>query len=221
MTTGTAMRIEAADSAALLTLAQWLSPAFPVSGFAYSHGLEAAIAAGDVTDAAGLEAWVGDLLALGSGRADAILLCAALRGEDADTLAATARALAASAERLEETEALGSAFAATLAALGMDVPAAPYPVAVGVAARTLGLPAEVVAAQYLQAFAATLIGAAVRFMPLGQSAGQGVLTRLRPVVLAVAAEAAEAGPEDIATCVPGADIAAMRHETMDVRIFRT
>jgi urease accessory protein len=67
------------DAEALLILAQWLSPAYPTGAFAWSHGLEAAVAMGLVADAAELEAWIGDLVAWGSGRSDAILLGAAYR----------------------------------------------------------------------------------------------------------------------------------------------
>jgi urease accessory protein len=209
--------------AGLLALTQWLSPAFPLGSFAYSHGLEQAIAAGAVRDAADLAAWVGDVLEHGSGRNDAILLCAALRsGADHAALADIARALAASAERLTETEAQGAALAATVNALaGADRPAAPLPVALGAAAAGLGLPPGRVAALYLQAFAQTLVLAAVRFVPLGQTEGQKVLAALGPLIERVAAEAAAAGLEDLGGAAVGADIAAMAHETMQVRIFRT
>ncbi|MBV0911491.1 urease accessory protein UreF [Anianabacter salinae] len=208
-------------TADLLTLTQWLSPAFPVGAYAYSHGLEAAVLAGDVTDAASLQEWLGDVLALGAGRADATLLSAAHRGEDCGALSDTARALCASRERWAETMDQGRAFAAAAMATGDDIAAMPYPVAVGVAARRLSLATETVAALYLHGFTSTLVSAAVRFVPLGQSDGQGVLSRLHPVIEQVAAEAATAEVADIASAVFAADIAAMAHETLEVRIFRT
>lgn len=208
-------------TADLLSLTQWLSPAFPLGSFAYSHGLEAAIAKGCVPDAPALERWLTDVLRLGSGRADAVLLSAAHRGEDAATLCDTARALCASAERWEETRAQGAAFAATLTALGRPIAPMPLPVAVGVAARDLSLATEQVAALYLHGFASNLVSAAVRFMPLGQAAGQGVLARLHSVIDPVAAQAATEGVDDIATATFGADLAAMAHETLEVRIFKT
>ena len=211
------------DDESLLTLAQWLSPAFPVGGFAWSHGLEAVIAAGEVGDAAELEAWITAVLDRGSGRADAVLLCAALDDEaDLARLDALARALAASRERWEETVAQGTAFAETVGALtGRDLAPMALPVAVGTAARGLGLAKPQVAAFYLQAFVGNLVSAAVRFVPLGQTEGQRVLQTLRPTILAIAEEAACQKPEAITTAVPGADLAAMAHETMDVRLFRS
>lgn len=91
-------------------------------------------------DAAGVADWIGQVLRHGGGWSDAVLLSLALRGHDPDMLADTARALAGSTERLTETMDQGRAFAATLSALGHAMPARPLPIAVGVAARDLGLP---------------------------------------------------------------------------------
>jgi urease accessory protein len=211
------------SDAHLLTLVQWLSPAFPVGGFAYSHGLEWAISEGQVTDAATLRDWLTDILTHGSGRTDAVLLTRAIDPEaDLAVIAATARALAASKERWTETHDQGSAFTEAVNALtGNDFPPAALPIAVGRAARALTLPPERVAALYLHAFASNLVSAAVRFVPLGQTDGQRVLAALHPVIERVAQEAAATPLDGIVTSVPGADLAAMHHETQPVRIFRT
>ena len=207
----------------LLKLTQWLSPGFPVSSYAYSHGLETEITEGRVTTARAVQDWVAGVLEAGAGRSDAILMLAALRGEASpEALADLARALAGSRERLEETEAQGRALSETLAALGQgDGVARPYPVALGLAARGLDLPEGVVVQLYLQAFAAALVSAGVRFVPLGQAEGQGVLAALHPVIEGVTAEALAADLEAIGTAVFGADLAAMEHEALEVRIFRT
>jgi urease accessory protein len=216
------VRAPTRSAADLLRLAQWLSPAFPTGAFAYSHGLEQVIAAGEVQDADALECWVADTVMYGAGRLDASLLVAAMTGGDADRLAALARAMAASRERQEETEAQGAAFAATVSAItGQFQPPRPLPVAVGVAARTLDLPPPDVAALYLQSFAGGLVSVAVRFVPLGQTEGQQVLSRLHPILLAVASEAAESPPELMGTFALRGDIAAMVHETMETRLYRT
>lgn len=207
---------------ALLTLTQWLSPAFPLGGFAYSHGLEAAVEAGHVTDAASLRAWVGDVLREGAGRSDAILLARALAGDDPAPLDALARAIAASKERLSETLEQGAALVRTTNALnGTDHLARALPVALGVAARGLGLPVTRVIALFLQGFAANIVMAGVRFIPLGQTEGQKVIAALHPVILAVAEDAAEAPLEALGGAAVGSDIAAMAHETLETRIFRT
>lgn len=208
---------------ALLTLSQWLSPAFPTGAFAYSHGLEWSIAAGEVRDAEGLKVWLQDVLTHGAGRSDAILLAHALRSDaDLAALADLALALASSAEREREMLEQGAAFVhATNALTGQGNPVLPLPVAVGAAARELALPPRTVLALFLQAFAGNLVAIAVRFVPLGGVEGQRVLAGLRPLVSALAREAARAPLDALGTSVFRADLAAMRHETMSPRMFRT
>ena len=207
----------------LLTLVQWLSPSFPTGGFAYSHGLEAAIASGQVTGADGVRRWISDVLTLGAGRQDAILLALSLDPlADHDALDALARALQISSERLSETLDQGTAFARTVAGLtGRALPPRCLPVAVGEAASPLGLSVEEVAALYLHAFASNLTSVAMRFMPLGQAEGQGVLAALHPQIATLATQVPSLRMEDLGSSALGADLAAMQHETMDVRIFRT
>lgn len=207
----------------LLRLVQWLSPAFPTGGYAYSHGLEWSIAAGEVVDAASLQEWLAQILNQGAGRQDAILLAHALHPDtDLDALEDLARALAPSAERLSETMEQGAAFARATAALtGLALPPRPLPIAVGQAARNLDLPAGQIIALYLHAFTANLVTGAVRFVPLGQTEGQTVLQSLHRQIAALADAATTAPLEAITSATLRADLAAMRHETMDVRIFKT
>ena len=202
----------------LLTLMQWLSPAFPLGSFAYSHGLEQVIAAGTVTNASTLQDWLSETVQFGAGRVDAVLLCRAMAGED---MAPTARALAASKERWEETLAQGTAFAQTLSNMGKSARPVALPVAVGEAARDLASDPAEVAQLYLHAFASNLVSVAVRFVPLGQSEGQAVLAALHPVIAQVAEAASQTPIEQIGSAALMGDISAMRHETLDVRLFRT
>lgn len=207
----------------LLTLVQWLSPAFPTGGYAFSHGMEQVISDGDIRSGDDLAGWLSGILRHGAGRQDAILLAEALRdGADHAALAGHAVALAASAERLSETSAQGAALArAVTAVTGREIAAAPLPVALGQAAAGLGLPAAQVIGLYLHAFASNLVSAAVRFVPLGQNEGQRVLAGLHDQIERLADEAATLTLDDITTAAFAADLAAMRHETMDVRIFKT
>lgn len=214
------------DTEAWLTLARWLSPAYPTGGFAWSHGLETAVAEGWVHDAASLGAWLDDLLRRGSGRSDAILLAAAWRADAPDVpgLADLARALAPSAERRAEGEGQGAAFAAAARAVAgpaSDLPDLPLPVAIGRAAALAGLPLDLTLALHLQNFVTGQVQAALRLMPLGQSAGQRVLAGLAPAVAEVAREAAVATLDDLGTCAFGLDLASMRHETHAPRLFRS
>jgi urease accessory protein len=205
----------------LLTLVQWLSPAFPTGGYAYSHGLERVIHAGE-RSAAGIGAWIEGVLRHGAGQADAVLLAQVLRGGDPVQLDAMARAMAGTKERLSETLEQGAAFARTVGALtGRNLPPRALPVAVGEAARDLNLAVEDVVAVTLHAFAANLVSCATRFAPLGQTEAQGVLASLHPVIGEIAAWAATADVDEIGTAALAAEIASMQHEEMDVRIFKT
>lgn len=210
--------------AALLTLTQWLSPSFPLGSFAYSHGLELAVSQGSVHDAPTLESWLEQTLRVGGAKVDAWLLSMVLGGMDAGEADALAQALAGTKERWNETVEQGAAFARTVAQMGgAAAPVGPIalPVAVGVAAKGLGLPSQTVLSLYLHSYISNLVSAGVRFIPLGQSAGQSVLARLHGVIGEVAEAALAARPEDLTTSAFAADLGAARHEAMDVRIFKT
>ncbi|MEM9231474.1 MAG: urease accessory UreF family protein [Pseudomonadota bacterium] len=202
-------------------LQSWFSPAYPVGGFSYSHGLEAAVVAGDVSDTASLLAWLDAVVRHGAARSDAILLAHTYAHGPLET-ADLASALATSRERHLETWDQGRAFArVTRDVHHIDVADAPFPVAVGVAARALKLPLEDTVRHYLHAMMANLVSAAVRFVPLGQTDGQRALAGLFPQIAETATRACGAGLEDLGSMVPGADLAAMEHETLSPRIFRT
>lgn len=208
---------------ALYQLASWLSPAYPVGAFSYSHGLETAIAAGLVYDRASLENWGSDCLSHGAGRTDAILLAHAYRAPDDPEIADLARALAPSAERRLETDAQGAAFTATTSTAwgGVDDAPLPYPVAVGRAAAAHNTPLGETLVLYLHGFAAMMVGAAVRLVPLGQSDGQRVQAALAPTCQQVAEIAQAASLDDLGGATIVADIASMRHETQTTRLFRS
>lgn len=212
-------------NAAIHKLMQWLSPSYPVGSFSYSHGLEWAISQGEIRSAADLEIWLSDILQHGAGRNDAILLAHAYRAECAAELseiADLATALNPSAERLLETSAQGAAFIKTTRAIWpSDLPDMPYPVAIGAAARQHGLPLETTISLYVHAFAANLVSAAVRFVPLGQTKGQAVLSNLIKTIEPLAVKAQTASLNDLGGCAFRADIASMKHETQPTRIFRS
>lgn len=205
-----------------LRLVQWLSPAFPIGGFAYSQGLEEPMATGLVPDAAGVEQWVRDVLRLGTPRLDAVVVARARAGDDPQGLADLLHAMASCAERAVELMEQGRAFATLIAGIHGTAPAIwPYPVAVGLATRVLRVSTPEVLSLLLHGAAAQLVSAATRFLPLGQTEAQAILTRLAPLIPELAHEAAALPLDEVTTFTPGADMAAMRHETLEVRIFRT
>jgi len=236
-------RHDTASDWATPTLARlmiWLSPAYPVGGFSYSHGLEWTVEAGKVRDAATLGDWIEDILTHGAGRSDAILLAAtwrAITAGDERRLAEAvelAAALAPSAERRLETLAQGAAFLEATRAVwpsaaldhlavvhAQGVPEIAYPVAVGACAAAHGLPLEPTAQAFVQAFAANLVSAGVRLVPLGQTDGLRVLARLEPLIARLIIRALGAGLDDVGGAAVQADIASMRHETQYTRLFRS
>lgn len=210
----------------------WFSPAFPVGGYAYSHGIEKAAETGDVTDSASLTRWISGVLTLGAGRADAVLLAESLRRNTLEgwrELAELANALGLSAERRLETNQQGAAFLAHVAASwpheGLPAwPAGeplPYPVAVGIAGRLHGQPVETLIAAYLHAFAGNLIAAGIRLAVLGQAGAQVALAGLAPTILALAREAAASTLDDLGTMALRSDLMSLRHETQGTRLFRS
>jgi urease accessory protein len=207
-----------------LLLHQWLSPSFPVGAFSYSHGLEQAVAEGAIHDAASAQDWIGTALEHGAGLSDAILLAAAWRrgGGALDELTELARAFVPSAERLAEADRMGAALASALRALhGHDLPDAPYPVVLGRAARLSDVPLPLTLRLSLQAFAANLVSAAIRLVPLGQTEGQAITLALAPLIEELAEEAAPGDIDRIGTCAFALDIASMRHETLTTRLFQS
>jgi urease accessory protein len=220
-----------------LRLQIWLSPAFPVGSFAYSHGLEWAAGTGRVHDRVSAEAWLCDLVRHGAMRNDAILLAHAWRAareEDGAGLRSVnelALAMAGSRERFLETTLQGNAFlAAILSAwsgarletlrrvLAGDVA---YAVAVGAVTSAHGLPLPSVLTAYLAATAQNLVSALVRLSVIGQTDGQRVIATLAPLLGRLAVEAATLSLDDIGGAVFLSDIAAMAHETQETRLFRS
>ena len=221
------------DLGPTLRLLAWLSPAFPTGGFAYSHGIEWAVEAREIADTDTLFAWVADILTHGTGRTDAILLRHAHRAAgDIETLADLVElALAAQPSRERRAEAIGQGNAFARAAQSWDhdvlrtltaaVGDIPYAIAVGALAGVSNIDENLATAGVLQAFAANLISAAVRLVPLGQTAGLAVLARLEPVIAAVASQTHGATLDDLGGCCFRSDIASMRHETQYTRLFRS
>lgn len=221
----------------LYRLLAWFSPSYPIGAFSYSHGIEYAVESGRVTDLATLVQWIGHVLRHGAGWVDAVLLKEAHAAADdparLDDLADLAAAWRGSAEMaLESCQQGGSYLSVTRTAWGdsprLDAFAAirtdrpvPLCIAVGVAAADHGLAIEAVLAACLHAFAANLVSAAVRLIPLGQTDGQRALSQLMPVVDSVVPCALACALEDCGTASPMVDLMSMMHETQYTRLFRS
>ena len=211
-----------ADVLAAVRLQTWLSPAFPTGAFAFSGGLEAAAHDG-LVERDGLRPWLVDLVEHGPAWNDAVLLAEAWRAPDPAPAAKLALALAASRGRSEETVAQGRAFRDAAAAWGpLALPdPCPLPVAVGAVARRHAVPLHSTLAAFLHAFASNAVQAALRLLPLGQGRATALLASLEDAIVATARRAVGSTLDDLGSATVLADIAAMRHETLPSRIFRT
>lgn len=224
-------------SLAVMRLMSWLSPAFPVGAFAYSHGIEQAIHTGLVADRNDLAGWLLDLLGNGSLWNDAIFFGESHRlmserpvlpkhREEFLELCDLAEALSGSRERHMETLLQGEAFL-TAAKVWPHSPPEEVPehianpVAVGAITALHGIQEETSLAAYLHAFVSNLIQCAVRLVPLGQRDGLLALASMEAPVLAAASKAARSSIEDIGGCAIVSDIMSLRHEVQYSRVFRS
>jgi len=225
------------EAAAQYWLMTWLSPAFPVGGFSFSSGIEWAVEAGDITDAASLHDWLAAMLAEGPGLSDGIFLAHTHRAvETGDDVALRevvelAAAFVPSRERQLETSAQGRAFidiarsAWSCAGLEQAIAAAGgpivYPVAVGLVSAAHGIPLAPTLQAFLHALTSNWISAGGRLVPLGQTDCQRVLASLEEVAAAAARCAISATLDDIGSATFRADLASLRHESQYTRLFRS
>jgi urease accessory protein len=233
---GRCMKIAMADP--LYRLLAWLSPAYPIGAFSYSHGVETAVEEGFIKDRASLVSWLESVLLQGTGAVDGALFAAAWHAAAAedwpafDAIAERAAAWRGTMEMALESRQQGGSFlsitrtawphawlVAAHVRLGGELA---LPVAVALAAAAHGIALEPALAGYLHAFTANLISAALRTVPLGQTDGQLALAALERAVNA-AAQAAMivTSLDDVGTATPLLDWCSLRHETQYTRLFRS
>ncbi len=218
-------------------LAIWLSPAFPVGAFAYSHGLEWAAHKGWARDCATLQAWIAGVVSDGALRNDLIFLgvaAEAMRGARHAELAGIndlALAMQPSAERRLETVQPGAAFLQAITAawpapglsdaiqaVGAEIV---YPVAVGLASEAHGIAIAPARLAYGLAFVGNLVSAAVRLSIVGQTDGQRIIASLWPAIRDVVDTIAFATIDDLGGSALRSDLASLAHETQYTRLFRS
>lgn len=211
----------------LIRLMSWLSPVFPTGGFAWSAGLEQAVADGSVRRADDLAGWLRTQLVQGSPWNDAVIFAAAWRAKDEvamiGELAQLAEALACSSERHRETLDQGKAFLAaarhwaTENACWPDT--LPLPVAIGQACGKGGIPLEPALGAYLNAFVSSQLQCAIRLSVTGQDGAARLLSELEPLTGETAKRATLSTPADLGGFAFHAEIASMKHETLQPRLF--
>ena len=226
------------DDAVQARLLAWLSPAYPIGAFSYSHGLEMAVEDGAVTDRAGLVAYAEAALLHGAGGVDAGLLAlawrAAARGDDAalDEVTELAAAWRGTAELALEATQPGAAFAQVTQAAWPEprfrsfaarhAGRLTHAVAFGAAAAFHAIPLRAACHGWLAAFAANIVSAGVRLVPLGQTDGQIATAALLPAIAqATDAALAVTAAEELGSAAVLIDLFSLRHETQYTRLFRS
>jgi urease accessory protein len=235
---GSAM--SSASSSPLLHLLWLASPALPVGGFSYSEGLEAAVDAGVVHDEHSAGDWLLNQLELVQSRAELPALAGAYRAACASdfdairTLNDWVLQTREAAEPLLQTQQMGRSLLAwlkgiqsedeapcsTLALLQSLRPAPSWPAVMGCVAAWRGTPLDATLQAFAFGWAENLTQAAVRCVPLGQSAGQRLLARLVAAIPAAVQHALHAEHEPLAFA-PLLGIHCAQHETQYSRLFRS
>ena len=233
-----------ASADALLQLMWLASPALPVGGFSYSEVLEAAVDAGRVRDEAQAGAWLLDQLQLSLARSDLAVVAKAFkawRRNDLGTIAelnAWVTTTRESAELRQQTEQMGrsmvewlknrggsasgpQAIDARVAQLKALAPAPTWPVAFALAAQQTGAPLRDALLSFAFGWAENMVQAALKAVPLGQSAGQRILAALVGEIPAAVAHAAALMDSERQAFTPMLAILSAQHETQYSRLFRS
>ena len=206
----------------LITVMQWLSPAFPIGGFAYSHGLEWAINKGYVSNREELQKWISDLLEYGSLKNDAILIKLVLQGSDPKEINELAMALCPASERLSETQLQGGAFCKIMREVwSLEIDDLTLPIALALAAKNESIDQNLVVPAYLHSFCSNLISVAMRLIPIGQTDGQKTLRELSPLISDSVRAVAKSNKDDLGSACFLSDVSAMQHEYLQPRVFKT
>jgi urease accessory protein len=224
------------ECGASVTRLLWLaSPALPIGAYAYSRGLEQAAARGDVSDEVSLGAWIAGVLGHQVATLDAPVMLRARRAAADEDWAAVehwSEFLCANRESAEFAledaqlggslcrllEGLGVASVARLGSLGARVG---HAVAFGVACAHFSIAQEGAVAAYLFSFVENQLGAALKCLRLGQSAGQRVLARLIGEIDALVPEVLNRADEALGAFAPGLALVSALHETQYSRLFRS
>jgi urease accessory protein len=225
------------QAAVLLGLLRLASPALPVGGFSYSEALEAAVEAAVVHDEASAQRWLSDQLHLGLARAELPLVAGAhaawvahdgLRIAELNTWMLVTRE---SRELRAQSEQMGRSMlewlrqqrpedkrVATLAALALSPT---WPIAFALAAAQTGAAAHESVLAYGFSWAENQVQAALKSVPLGQSAGQRILAHLAQELVPLAQTALTLGDGQRQAFAPLLAIRSSQHETQYSRLFRS
>jgi len=225
------------SAAALLQLMWLASPALPVGGFSYSEGLESAVEAGWVTNEAQAAQWLLDQLQLGGGRSDIAVVHRAMlawqRGDHAAVAALNdwVTTTRESRELRQQTQQMGRSLlewlkqrpteAGQIDTLAALQPAPTWPIAFALAAAHTGAPAREALLAFAFGWAENMVQAALKAVPLGQSAGQRILGRLSDAIPAAVDHAMHLPASARQAFTPMLAILSSQHEAQYSRLFRS
>ena len=198
----------------LVRLLQLASPALPVGAYSYSQGLEAAVEAGIVRDAESAERWIADVLAFSIVPMEGAVVLESMKGADLNEMFLASRE---TAELRAETLQMGYSLCRLLEELGLeDVPRGEvaFPVAFAFAAKSWSISPEDAVQAYLWSWLENQVMAAVKAVPLGQTAGQKML-------LSLSTKIAVPEGEQFVNFAPGLAVLSSNHETQHSRLFRS
>lgn len=221
----------------LTRLLQLASPALPVGAYSYSQGLEAAVEAKIVHDAASAARWIGDILEYSLARMEAPIFLRLIDGWRIKDFTAVKHwnmlflASRESAEFRAETAQMGFSLRKLLMELeetdeetrahfaGMEEIS--FPAAFACAVAEWRIPAQPALVAYLWSWLENQVTAALKAIPLGQTAGQRMLLALGARIVEIADGASTLGDDEIASFTPGLALLSCRHETQYSRLFRS
>jgi len=223
-----------------ISLLQFADGLFPAGAYAHSFGLEYYVQSGEVCDAARVEQFLRAHLEGSTAPTDAVALLCAWRAAKVGDLAAcialdeTLDAVKAVSELRDASRQMGRQtlrvanhlleyplLASFCKAVANEITPGHHPVVLGITGGVIEWLPKEMAAAYLYSTSAALVGAALRVMPLGQLAGQRILSNLTPLIAKLAAEVQDKTPSDMWTFAPALEIAGMRHAMLDARLFRS
>ena len=224
-----------------LSLLQFADGLFPAGAYAHSFGLEYYVQSGGVKDAVGVEEFLRAYLEGVVAPTDAVAALCAWRAAQVEDPAAclaldeTLDAMKTVSELRDASRQMGRQTLRVTnhlpgchrvlvdfgEAVGKGITPGHHPVVFGIIGGVMVWPPGEMAGAYLYSTSAALVGAALRLMPLGQLAGQRILWNLRPLIARLAAEVQGQTEADLWAFAPALEIAAMRHASLDARLFRS
>jgi urease accessory protein len=223
---------------ALLHLLQLTDSAFPTGAFAHSFGLETYVARGLVRSASTLEAFVTNTLIHALAPSDGVACVAVYGAEDTwlditHELDQRLTAMKTVSELRQASRLLGARYLRTVTQLFSLPRAASYldaieaktlhghlSLAYGSVCHDLALPLQPALLAWFRQYCAALVSAGVRLIPLGQTAGQVLLAHLGAPILDAVELALQREVGDLASFVPGQDLAGMMHrDVLTTRLY--